>query len=174
MVLARFLDMLRAGTPVLALLLLAPLHARAQNGIGLPLGSTPAPVAIEDLDGQPVNLGQYLGKQPALFEFWATWCPLCKQLEPRMQEAARRFGDRIAFVVVAVGVNQTPRSIKRHVAQHPIPGRILWDGEGRAVRAFRAPTTSYVVVVNAAGKVVYTGTGGDQDIQAALARALSP
>jgi len=34
------------------------------------------------------------------------------------------------------------------------------------------PATSYVVVVNKAGKVVYTGLGGKQDLEAAIKKAL--
>jgi hypothetical protein len=71
-----------------------------------------------------------------------------------------------------VGVNQNPRTIRRHMDSHPLPGRVLYDGRGRATRAFRAPTTSYVVALDAAGRVVYTGVGGDQDIAAAAARAV--
>jgi hypothetical protein len=73
---------------------------------------------------------------------------------------------------VAVGVNQSPRSIRRHLTRHELPGRLLWDGKGSAVRAFQAPSTSYVVALDASGTVVYTGLGGDQDIEAAAARAL--
>jgi len=58
--------------------------------------------------------------------------------------------------------------VRRHVERHTLPGRVLWDGEGRAVRAFQAPSTSYVVVLDAAGKVVYTGVGAEQEIEEAL------
>ncbi len=51
-------------------------------------------------------------------------------------------------------------------------GQVLWDTDGRAVRAFMAPSTSYVVVLDAAGRVAYTGLGEDQDIEAAIERAL--
>ncbi|HEX7117996.1 MAG TPA: TlpA disulfide reductase family protein [Longimicrobiales bacterium] len=148
----------------------APGALRAQD-VGLPLGATPEPVVIEDLDGNPVDLAEVIGKRPALVEFWATWCPLCEALEPRIEAAHRRFGDDVAFLIVAVGVNQSPRRIRRHLESHPMPGRVLWDGQGRATRAFMAPTTSYVVVLDAAGRVVYTGTGEEQDIEAAVAKA---
>jgi hypothetical protein len=46
----------------------------------------------------------------------------------------------------------------------------LWDGKGRAVRAYRAPTTSYVVILDAAGAVAYTGVGESQDLVEALER----
>ena len=35
--------------------------AAAQDQIGLPLGSTPEAIEIEDLEGNAVDLGQYIG-----------------------------------------------------------------------------------------------------------------
>jgi predicted transcriptional regulator len=67
-------------------------------------------------------------------------------------------------------VNQSQSTIKRHLTRHPMPFRILWDGNGQAVRAFQAPSTSYVVVLDSAGKVAYTGLGAEQDIEAAVRR----
>lgn len=164
-------------TTRLALLLSATLlvaaPAAAQQ-VGLPLGSVPDAVQVEDLDGEAVDLGTLIGEGPLLVEFWATWCPLCEALEPRIEAARERFGDRVDFVIMAVGVNQTPRRIRRHLEDHPAPGRVLFDGRGRATRAFAAPTTSYIVVLDAAGRVIYTGVGEDQDIEAAVERALAP
>lgn len=150
----------------------APLPTAAAAQIGLPVGSTPEAVVLEDLAGEPVDLGGIMGQKPALFEFWATWCPLCEELEPELAAAHERFGDRVAFIQVAVSVNQSPESIREHRAEHPSPARVLWDTEGRAVRAFKTPSTSYVVILDAAGRVVYTGSGGDQDLTAALAEML--
>ena len=153
--------------------LLLPASAAAQQ-VGLPLGTVPEGAVLEDLEGNAVDLGALVGTKPMLVEFWATWCPLCEALEPRIEAARRRFGDRVEFVIVAVGVNQTPRRIRRHLEEHPAPGRVLFDARGRASRAFQAPTTSYIVVLDAKGRAVYTGVGEDQDIEAAVARALQP
>jgi thiol-disulfide isomerase/thioredoxin len=144
----------------------------AQDDIGIPVGTVAKAVTIEDLDGRPVDLGQFIGKKPALLEFWATWCPLCRALEPKMAAARREHGDQVEFIVVAVAVNQSKASIKRHLERHPMPFRVLWDTNGNAVRAFQAPSTSYVVMLDAGGKVVYTGAGEDQDIAAAVRAAL--
>ncbi len=156
---------------VLGLSLASPSRGLAQDDeLGIAIGKRPPAVTIEDLDGRPVDLGQIIGKKPVLLEFWATWCPLCAALFPRMEAAHARFGNRVEFVVVAVAVNQSQAGIKRHLARHPMPFRVLWDGDGRAVRAFQAPSTSYVVVLDSAGKVAYTGLGEDQDIEAAVRR----
>ncbi len=79
----------------LALALAVPSVLGAQD-IGLPIGTKAPAVAVEDLDGKPVDLGAYLGKQPVLLEFWATWCPLCQALEPgpRGAPSARRSSPR--------------------------------------------------------------------------------
>lgn len=144
----------------------------AQDDVGLPVGTKPAAVTLRDLDGNPVVLGAQFGKQPVLIEFWAIWCPRCAALLPKLQAAHTRYGDRVKFVAVAVAVSQSPASIKRHLARHPMPFPVLWDGEGRAVRNFAAPTTSYVVVVDSAGQVAYTGTGEDQEIEQVLGKVL--
>lgn len=141
--------------------------------IGIPHGATPPAVQIEDLDGQPVDLGAYIGKRPVLIEFWAEWCPLCEGLEPELKAAHAKYGERVEFLAIAVAVNQSKKSIKRHLEKHLLPLTFLWDTKGRAVRAFQAPSTSYVVILDASGKVVYTGLGEDQDLVRALDRAVA-
>ncbi len=167
------------GVPVLAaaaVLVLAAhpkvSYAQVEGEIGIPIGATPPAVAIEDLEGQPVDLSEFIGHKPVLIEFWATWCPLCKALLPRIEAARERYGSQVEFLVISVAVNQTKRSIRRHLVQHPILARVLWDTNGRATRAFQAPTTSYVVVLDAQGRVAYTGVGKDQDIDAAIRRVV--
>ena len=140
---------------------------------GLPIGTVARPVKIQDLDGKMVDLAQHIGRKPVLLEFWATWCSVCEQLSPTLDKAAKKYAGKVDVVVVAVGVNQNERSIKRHLAQHPAPGRVLFDKEGDASRAFDALTTSYVVVLDRKGRVVYTGSGADQNIDAAMAKALA-
>src|SRR5205807_10025737 len=125
-------------------------------------------VAGEDVDGKSVDLGQYVGRQPVVLEFWATWCPLCNALEPSLRAAHARYGRTVRFLAIGVGVNQSPASIKRHLAEHPLPFPVLYDAAGAAVRAYQAPTTSYIDVMNNGGTVTYTGTGAEQDTAAAL------
>jgi thiol-disulfide isomerase/thioredoxin len=155
---------------VLAALLVAS-RVSAQDQIGLPLGATPAAVTVQDLDGKAVDLGTWIGKVPVVLQFWATWCPVCEELGPKMKAARAAHGDAVAFVVIAVGVNQSERSVRRYLEKHPDMGTVVWDGKGGAVRAFEAPGTSYVVALDASGKVVYTGFGADQDIAGAFAAA---
>jgi thiol-disulfide isomerase/thioredoxin len=143
----------------------------AAQEVGLPVGTAAPPAAVETLDGRPADLARVVAGRPALVEFWATWCPNCKQLEPKIARLAAQYGGRLQLVTVAVSVNQTPERVRRYVAARRIPGTVVFDRSGAATAAYDAPATSYVVLLDRAGKVVYTGQGGDQDLAAAVQRA---
>jgi thiol-disulfide isomerase/thioredoxin len=140
--------------------------------IGLEIGSVGPAAAVETLDGKPIDLSTWVGKKPVVMEFWATWCPNCEQLEPTMKAMHTKYGDRVAFVGVAVSVNQSPARVKAYVEKHALPWEQVFDRKGNASGAYDAPATSYVVVLDKAGKVVYTGLGGRQDLEPAIRKAL--
>jgi thiol-disulfide isomerase/thioredoxin len=140
---------------------------------GLPVGAkAPASTIVETLDGKSFDIGQYVGKTPMLIEFWATWCPLCKQLEPTMMDVAKRYGNKVKFIGVAVSVNQTPERVKLYAEKHGLPMEVYFDRKGTAADGYDAAATSYVVIVDKTGTVVYTGLGGSQNLEPALKKAL--
>jgi thiol-disulfide isomerase/thioredoxin len=144
--------------------------ALAQD-LGIEVGSKAPVVAVQSLDGKQVDLGQYIGKTPMLIEFWATWCANCRELMPTLLEAEKKFGKKVKFVALAVAINQSPERVRRFIAAHPLPHETFYDTDGKAAGAFDAPATSYVVVLDKSGRVVYTGLGGKQDLEAALKKA---
>ena len=162
---------------VLTLLLAFPLGVNAQAGgegsVSLALGTVGPGAAVEDLDGNAVDLIDYVRGKPALIEFWATWCELCEALQPQLDRIQVEHGDEMNVVAVAVGVAQTVRRVQRHLDDHD-PGYVyLWDARGAAVRAYNATTTSIVVMLDAEGKVAYTGVGADQDLVGAVQELLA-
>ena len=152
------------------LMLPTPQIARAQDS-GLAIGTKAPSALLQSLDGKSVDLAQ-VAKGPAVIEFWATWCENCEALLPAMQKAHATYGSRVKFVAVAVNVNQSVNRVKLHVAKHGVPGEQLYDTRGDATGKWDVPATSYVVVLDKNGKVVYTGVGGDQNIDAAIRKAL--
>jgi thiol-disulfide isomerase/thioredoxin len=154
----------------LAATLALPSALHAQSGVAT--GSRAPAAAVETLDGKPASLGSYVGTGPVLIEFWATWCGNCKELEPAMAAAQKKYGAKVRFVTVAVGVNQSAERVRRHAAAHAVPGTLYYDRTGAAADAYDVPATSYIVVLDKSGKVVYTGVGGDQNVDAAVRKAL--
>jgi thiol-disulfide isomerase/thioredoxin len=139
---------------------------------GIAVGSMAPAARIETLGGQSADLAQFIGKGPVMIEFWATWCENCKELEPTVLAMQKKYAGRVQFVGVAVSVNQSPELVKRYVEKHGLAGTQLYDRKGVAIDAYEVPATSFVVMINKAGKVVYTGLGGKQDLEAAVRRAM--
>ncbi len=156
----------------LALVLMLPATSLRAQESGIAVGAMAPTVVLESLDGAAVDLAQFIGKKPVVLEFWASWCGNCKQLEPRIEAAHRKYGRQVEFIGVAVSVNQTVDRVKRYAERYNLPMRMLYDRKGIASDAYDVPATSYVVVIDRAGKVVYTGAGGTQDIDAAIRKAM--
>jgi thiol-disulfide isomerase/thioredoxin len=157
---------------VVALLLALPAAPPSLAGqeSGIDVGARAPAVRINDLDGRPVDLAQYIGKKPVFLEFWATWCELCEELLPRVRAAQAAYGADVEFIGVNVTVNQSRERVRRYVETHKPPFRTLYDDEGVSTRAYQVPATSYVVIVDRSGKVAYTGSGGSQDLDGVLSR----
>ena len=167
----------RAHSASFALAVLTALVANplAAQDSGIAVGAmAPESVMVETLDGQPLDLASYYGKgKPAVLEFWATWCPLCRKLEPTMQAARVKHDGRVTFVSVGVSANQTPERQKAHAEANKMSGEFVFDRNDLAQEAFTVPHTSYVVVLDGSGRVVYARQGSSQDIEAAVQKALS-
>ena len=146
-------------------------RASAQLDAGIALGAQAPAVVINDLEGKPVNLARVIGTKPVLLEFWATWCALCKNLLPGLRTVRQQYGDRIAVYGVNVTVNDSRQRVRRYLETHQPAFQVLYDDKGAGARAFEVPTTSFIVVLDRSGKVVYTGVGGDQDLVAAVRKA---
>ena len=151
---------------------LAPAPLAAQE-TGLAVGAAAPAAAVQTLAGAPADLKSVIGTGPVVIEFWATWCPSCKELEPRMLAAQKKYAGKVRFVAVAVGVNQSRALVQKYVDKHGLQAMThFYDAQGAASEKYDVPATSHVVVLNKQGKVVYTGVGGTQDLDAAIKKAL--
>src|SRR5687767_13347662 len=82
-------------------LMAAPAHGQES---GIPVGTRAPSAMVRTLEGKPVDIGSWVGKHPMVIEFWATWCPSCKQLEPAFLALQKKYGARARFIGVAVSV----------------------------------------------------------------------
>jgi thiol-disulfide isomerase/thioredoxin len=135
---------------------------------GIETGVQAPPVVVLDLDGVPRDLGAVLGRKPVLLEFWATWCTSCQAMMPSLRAMREKFGDAVEFYGVNVTISETRDGVRQYVKEHAPPFETLYDEEGVAARAYDPPATSYIVITDAAGRVVYTGSGGQQNLEPAL------
>jgi thiol-disulfide isomerase/thioredoxin len=148
--------------------------AVSAQDVAIPVGTIGPDAAVQDLQGRPIQLRSlFEAGKPTVIEFWATWCGECEALQPQFDALQARYGDRVNVVAVAVAVGQTLRRVNDHLEDHNPGYPFVWDAGGAAVRAYQAPTTATVIVMDRQGRVVYTGVDRDQNILAQIERVLA-
>ena len=116
---------LAAFAIVFALTILAVRSARTQTAPGQASHGASKPasadLALVDLAGYQQVLAKYRGK-PLVVNFWATWCPPCRDEYPMIVELAKQFKTQGASVV---GINMDDNSdmnLVRHFLARTQPG----------------------------------------------------
>jgi cytochrome c biogenesis protein CcmG/thiol:disulfide interchange protein DsbE len=100
---------------------------------------------LEMLDGSETTLSDLQG-QGVLINFWATWCPQCRDEMPAIQEVYEQYRDQ-GFIVLAVNVREGDAQVKGFIEQTELTFPILMDPDGTVgdrygVRSI--PTTFFV------------------------------
>ncbi|WP_052455615.1 TlpA disulfide reductase family protein [Bhargavaea cecembensis] len=83
--------------------------------MGLKPGELAPDFELATLDGKTASLSDYRGKKVVL-NFWATWCPPCREEMPHMQRYYEENGGGEAFEIVAVNATETERGNGKAVA----------------------------------------------------------
>ena len=107
---------------------------------------------IPGLDGKEVHLAALRGNV-VFVNFWATWCPPCRDEMPSLQSLAHRFRGR-PFQMVAVSVDGEGRSIVRKFLEkgrYDIP--VFLDPGGKLAFDYGVVKYPETIVIGAEGKV---------------------
>ncbi|MEU8345184.1 Thiol-disulfide isomerase or thioredoxin [Actinomadura meyerae] len=103
-----------------------------------------------ELDGTAFD-GESLAGRPVVLWFWAPWCPKCQAEGPAVAKAARKYGDKVAFVGVA-GLDKDKAAMKRFVSRTGTSGIVhLDDRTGALYKHFKVTSQSSYLIVNPEG-----------------------
>lgn len=177
----------RAIRRLLALIASAGIGTLCAQTPSLKIGNPAPPLhPIAWIKGQPVE--RFEPGRVYVVEFWASWCPPCLRMIPKLSELQRRYSGCLTVIGVDAreieGSNGSLEHVKAFVAQqgermdytvamddpikHPV-----FDTWMTAGGAFGIPTT---FVVDKAGRLVWVGhpsSEGDQAFQAIVEQTLS-
>jgi thiol-disulfide isomerase/thioredoxin len=112
---------------------------------------------VSDLDGQIISTAELHGKV-VLINFWATWCPPCRDEIPMLTDLAKRYADRVKVVAVSMD-DASPEVVKEFALQTGINYPIVM-GSREMVREYGGvPALPTMFVVNTEGRVVQKHVG---------------
>ncbi len=151
--------MMRQVTIQSMLLLLLSWSAAAFSGQLLTpyKGAQPAPdFELVDVDGDKHRLSDYRGK-PLIINFWATWCPPCREEMPSMNRAWHKVKDDVSMLAINVGEDED--TIFIFSADYPIDFPVLLDQSGDVIKQWPVKGLPTTFVLDREGNIHYTAVG---------------
>lgn len=118
-------------TAALLLLFLVAPSCKKQGGVVLGKGAKAPDFTLYGTDGDAVSLSSLRGNV-VLIEFFATWCPPCKDSVPELNELFNKFGGR-EFALLAVSVDEGdgfPDGLKAFKEEFGAEYPIVFDNMG--------------------------------------------
>jgi len=109
-------------------------------------------------EGPDFHLSDLRG-QVVLMNFWASWCPSCRDEMPSMELLATRFADQ-GLAVVAVNYRETDGAIRRFTDQLVGGLRIARDADGRVAKTFGVRVFPTTVLIGRDGRAAFSVIGG--------------
>ena len=117
---------------------------------------------VEMLDGSKVTLSALQGK-PTLLIFWATWCPPCRLELSKLQEhVIDRYGDKINVLPISRGEERA--KVEEYISKMGYTFAVGLDGDQSIYRKYATNYIPRCFVIDAKGKVLYSGVGYDEAI----------
>lgn len=160
------------------LVLTLPLVGVLMAGLGRdmtvrsPLVGRPAPAfSLRPVGGgNPIGTAELRG-QPAVVNFWATWCVPCYQEHGVLTRAARTLEGRVRFVGVVY--EDSEENVQRFSREQGTSYPSLVDTEGRTAIAYGIFGVPESYFLDANGTIVskYIGPLDEQTLAAGLAKA---
>lgn len=115
---------------------------------------------VLDKDGNTVRLSEKFGK-PIVINFWATWCPPCKQELPDFDKLCKEYGDRVVFMMVNLtdGYRDTVDGTKRFVSGKGYTFPVYFDTKDNAASAYNVSSIPQTTFIDAKGNIYTTRIG---------------
>ena len=135
--------------------------ANAFSRAGLPIlrqRINPIDFTLPLLSGGNVTLSSLRG-QVVFLNFWATWCPPCREEMPSMEALHRRFKDQ-GLEIIAVNIQENRNQVGAFVREYNLTFPIPLDTSGAVSRRYgmRGIPTTYII--DREGSIILVLTGG--------------
>ncbi|HET7838737.1 MAG TPA: TlpA disulfide reductase family protein, partial [Rectinemataceae bacterium] len=151
----------RADTAQKASAAVRPWYATGFEELGFKV--FPEPVPVDDfsarmLSGGSSKLSESRGKI-VLLNFWATWCPPCREEIPSIQTLWTAMKGK-SFSIMGVSIGETEATVRDFVAKNKMSYPVFLDSSGEIGTAFGARSIPTTYVIDKTGRAIAGIVGG--------------
>lgn len=122
---------------------------------GITVGKTAPSFTLQAMDGKPVKIGK-AGKITVL-NFWATWCPPCREEMPELEVFATKHKNDILFG--AVNLQEPVEKIGAYLDQNKYTMPVLLDTDGKAGSEFLIRAIPTTIILDKNGVIRFRKSG---------------
>ena len=115
------------------------------------------PFLLNDLDGHVISTASLQGKV-VLLNFWATWCPPCREEIPMMTDLQNRFKDKLQIVGISMD-DSSADEVKQFTEEMKIDYQIVMGSSTLSQEYGGVPALPTTFVVNRDGRIVQKHEG---------------
>jgi peroxiredoxin len=155
--------------------------ATAAGDSALAAGTRATDFTVRDTKGHALRLGDYLGKQAVLLDFWATYCEPCLAEMPHLEKMYEANKER-GFVVIAISMDgpDTVAEVPSFATRNGLTFPVALDEDSRVAAVYNPKSSAPLsVLIDKHGSVVRVREGynpGDEalvaaDVESAVAAA---
>lgn len=93
--------------------------------------------------------------QPLLLEFWATWCPPCRESVPQLNAIFAQYQSK-GLNVVGIST-ESALTVESFMKQVPMHYTVALDADKRYAQALNVDLIPHAFLINRQGKIVWDG-----------------
>jgi len=116
------------------------------------------PFDLKGPEGEQIRLADFQGR-PVIVNFWATWCPPCREEMPSMQRAHEQISKE-GMAVIAINVGEDADTVAQFLGQVPVDFPLPLDETSAVVTSWPVRGLPTTFVVDPDGRLAYVATGG--------------
>lgn len=121
-------------------------------------------------DGKTYTLAQFRG-QVVVMNFWATWCPPCREEMPSMERLWQKVRGK-GIVLLGVNVGESTDTIFEFTGSYPMSFPIPMDIEGKVIESYPVQGLPTTFIIDPSGKVTHRAIGSREWDSAAMVQML--
>ncbi|MDR0485573.1 MAG: TlpA family protein disulfide reductase [Elusimicrobiota bacterium] len=119
--------------------------------------------SLQDLDGKTVKLSDFKGKT-VFIDFWAIWCPPCRESIPAVAELHKKTSNNPAIVVISINLGDKKSKILDFMKSRRLNYPILLDEKSAVARDYQISAIPSFIIIGKDGNLLKRYTGFFQGI----------
>ncbi len=126
-------------------------EGQARGGGDPRVGNAAPDFTLKTLEGQTVRLSDLRGK-PVVLNFWATWCPPCRQEMPDLEKAYQKYKDQ-GIVFLGVDMKEDEATVQEFIQKNGYHWTFVLDPAAQAANAYLVSAIPSTFFIDADGVI---------------------